>query len=48
MRKSILDPSFKYTPAVATDIRELFARIRREQADKARQATVTKIRRRNA
>lgn len=28
--KSILDPSFKYTPAVATDIRKTFARARKE------------------
>lgn len=28
--KRITDPDFKYTPAVATDIRETFARIRRE------------------
>lgn len=30
--KSILDPSFKYVPAAATDIRKTFARVRREQA----------------
>lgn len=29
--KSILDPSFKYTPASHTDVRKTFARIRREQ-----------------
>lgn len=29
--KSILDASFKYTPSHATDIRKLFARVRREQ-----------------
>jgi hypothetical protein len=29
--KSILDPSFRYTPSVQTDIRKTFARIRREQ-----------------
>ena len=29
--KSILDPTFRYTPSVATDIRRTFARIRREQ-----------------
>jgi hypothetical protein len=28
--KSILDPSFRYTPSVRTDIRKTFARIRRE------------------
>jgi hypothetical protein len=31
--KSILDPTFKYTPAVQTDIAATFRRIRRE-ADK--------------
>jgi hypothetical protein len=50
MPKSILDPTFKYTNAVATDIRVLFARVRAEQAEKASPAqrqlhTVTKIRR---
>ena len=30
--KSVLDPSFKYTPAAATDIRRRFDAIRREQA----------------
>ncbi len=29
--RSILDPSFKYTKSVDTDIRKTFARIRREQ-----------------
>ena len=29
--KSILDPTFRYTPSVHTDIRKTFARIRREQ-----------------
>lgn len=33
--KSILDPSFRYTPAVKTDIRKTFARIRREQEQAA-------------
>jgi hypothetical protein len=28
--KSILDPSFRYTPSVQTDVRKTFARIRRE------------------
>jgi len=30
--KSILDPTFKYTPSVKTDIAKTFARIRRETA----------------
>ena len=29
--KSILDPEFRYTPSVETDLRKTFARIRREQ-----------------
>jgi len=29
--KSILDPSFRYIPAVETDIRKTFNRVRREQ-----------------
>jgi hypothetical protein len=30
MNKSILDPSFKYTPSTKTDISKTFARIKRE------------------
>lgn len=35
--KSILDPSFRYTPSGATDLRKTFARVRRElgKANKA-------------
>jgi len=29
--KSILDPTFQYTPSLKTDVRKTFARIRREQ-----------------
>lgn len=29
--KHIFDPSFKYTPAVATDIRKTFERIKKEK-----------------
>jgi len=29
--KSILDPTFRYTASVNTDLRKTFARIRREQ-----------------
>jgi hypothetical protein len=29
--KSILDPTFRYTPSAKTDLRKTFARIRREQ-----------------
>ena len=28
--KSILDPSFRYVPSAATDVRKTFARVRRE------------------
>jgi hypothetical protein len=31
LRKRILDSGFVYVPAVATDIKKTFARIRREQ-----------------
>ena len=31
--KSILDPTFCYTPSMRTDISKTFARIRREQRD---------------
>lgn len=34
--KSILDPSFRYTKSIDTDIRKTFARIRREQQKQAR------------
>lgn len=29
--KSILDPSFRYTKSIDTDLRKTFARVRREQ-----------------
>ena len=34
--KSILDESFRYTKSIDTDLRKTFARIRREQREKAR------------
>ena len=34
--KSCLDKSFKYTKAVATDVRATFARVRKEARDKAK------------
>jgi len=37
--KSILDPSFRYTKSVDTDLRKTFARIRREQQKQAVTAT---------
>ena len=38
--KSILDPSFRYTKSVETDLRKTFARIRRERR-KQEQAQVS-------
>jgi hypothetical protein len=34
--KSILDPTFTYTPAASTDLRKTFARVRREMRKQAR------------
>ena len=43
--KSILDPTFKYTPSVQTDVRKTFARIRRElRAQEAKAGTEGEIR----
>ena len=43
--KSILDPTFKYTPSVQTDVRKTFARIRRElRAQEARAGNEAEIR----
>jgi hypothetical protein len=36
--KSILDPSFRYTPSVSTDLRKTFARIRRLERESQAQA----------
>jgi len=36
--KSILDPSFRYTSSVNTDISKTFARIRRAQREAAKSA----------
>jgi hypothetical protein len=41
--KSILDPSFKYTPAHETDIRKTFDRIRANQAKAAEGAPKTVV-----
>jgi hypothetical protein len=38
--QSILDPTFRYTPSVETDIRRTFARIRRELRAPSAQAGV--------
>ena len=34
--KSILDPTFHYTPSASTDLRKTFARVRREMRKQAR------------
>lgn len=36
--KSILDPSFRYTPSVSTDLKKTFARIRRMEREMQAQA----------
>jgi len=36
--KSILDRSFKYTPSTSTDLRKTFAKARREQGLKLKEA----------
>jgi hypothetical protein len=38
LKKHILDGGFVYVPAVATDIKKTFARVRREQRAKAKAA----------
>ena len=38
--KSLLDPSFRYTRSIDTDIRKTFARIRREQQKQTRAQVV--------
>jgi hypothetical protein len=44
--KSLLDPSFRYTPSFDTDLRKTFARLRRDnrlEAEKAAQATAGRL-----
>jgi hypothetical protein len=36
--KSILDPSFRYTPSFNTNLHKTFARIRRDQRQEAKKA----------
>ena len=45
--KSILDPSFRYVPSHATDLRKTFERVRREGDAASRRAgdTVVRIKR---
>ncbi len=47
----ILDKSFRYTPAAKTDIRKLFARVRKELAEQGKSPTppnVTNLKRKTA
>ena len=37
MNFGLLDPRFKYVPASKTDVSKTFARIRRQQAEQAKQ-----------
>ena len=39
--KSILDPTFRYTKSVETDLRKTFARIRRELRGQPQEASAT-------
>ena len=39
--KSILDPTFRYTKSVETDLRKTFARIRRELRGQAQEPAAT-------
>ena len=41
--KSILDPSFRYTKSVETDLRKTFARIRRELRKQSQPPTATEV-----
>ncbi len=41
--KSILDPSFRYTKSVETDLRKTFARIRRELRKQQQAVTATNV-----
>jgi hypothetical protein len=41
--KSILDPSFRYVPSHATDVRKTFDRIRRESGAPARRPLDTVV-----
>ena len=41
--KSILDPSFRYTKSVETDLRKTFARIRRELRKQQQQQATPRV-----
>lgn len=41
--KSILDPTFRYTKSVETDLRKTFARVRREMRKQQEAATASNV-----
>ena len=41
--KSILDPSFRYTKSVETDLRKTFARIRHELRNQQQQQSMARV-----
>ena len=41
--KSILDPSFRYTKSVETDLRKTFARIRRELRNQQQKQAAARV-----
>ena len=41
--KSILDPSFRYTKSVETDLRKTFARIRRDMRKQQQQQATARV-----
>jgi hypothetical protein len=41
--KSILDPSFRYTKSVDTDLRKTFARVRRERRKQQEQQSAARV-----
>jgi len=41
--KSILDPSFRYTKSVETDLRKTFARVRRELRKQTQQSANVEV-----
>jgi hypothetical protein len=44
-KPSLLNPEFRYTPSGATDIRKLFARVRKAQREEEQKRQVIPMRR---